>query len=156
MPHLVWTNDLNTGIDVIDSQHRQIVNYINQLHDNQQTYDRTVVAAIIDAMIDYTVSHFGFEETLMEDAGYEFVRPHKRVHELFIKRIDDLKTRFSKGEDILEELLSLLTRWLLNHIKHDDAGYISSVKPALQGRFREDEGAQSGWLGRTISRFFRT
>jgi len=26
-----WTNDLNTGIDVIDSQHKRIVDYINEL-----------------------------------------------------------------------------------------------------------------------------
>jgi len=33
MAHLQWTKDLNTGIDVIDTQHKQIVDYINQLYD---------------------------------------------------------------------------------------------------------------------------
>jgi len=26
---MTWTPDLNTGIDVIDQQHRQLVNYLN-------------------------------------------------------------------------------------------------------------------------------
>mgnify|MGYP000449754985 CR=1 FL=1 len=28
---IVWTQDLNTGIDVLDNQHKRIVDYINQL-----------------------------------------------------------------------------------------------------------------------------
>ncbi|HEY0722214.1 MAG TPA: bacteriohemerythrin [Gammaproteobacteria bacterium] len=152
MPHIIWTDNLNTGIDVIDSQHRQLIDYINQLHDIRLSHDKKVVATVIEAMVDYTISHFGFEEALMEDAGYEFFRPHKRVHELFIKRIEALQRRFNNGEDILEELHSLLTRWLFNHIKNDDASYISSVKPKVQLHIQEE--VRTGWLTRSLRRFF--
>ncbi|HCL3794509.1 TPA: bacteriohemerythrin, partial [Pseudomonas aeruginosa] len=33
MAHLVWQDDLNTGIQVIDNQHKRIVEMINHLHD---------------------------------------------------------------------------------------------------------------------------
>ena len=33
MAYLDWKDELNTGIRVIDGQHRRIVDYINQLHD---------------------------------------------------------------------------------------------------------------------------
>lgn len=33
MAKFVWTDQLNVGIDVIDQQHRRIVEYINQLDD---------------------------------------------------------------------------------------------------------------------------
>ncbi|HEY0720661.1 MAG TPA: bacteriohemerythrin [Gammaproteobacteria bacterium] len=154
MSYLVWTDNLNTGIDVIDTQHRQIIVYINQLHDAKLTHDRNEVGQVIGALIDYTVSHFGFEEALMQDAGYEFVRAHKKVHELFIKRIEELQQRFIMGEDIQDELQALLTRWLLNHIKHDDASYVTTVKPKVNIHTQQD--AHVGWLSRTLSRFFRT
>ena len=32
MALLLWQDDLNTGIEVIDDQHRRIVSMINQLH----------------------------------------------------------------------------------------------------------------------------
>jgi len=35
MALLLWQDDLNTGIEVIDDQHRRIVHMINQLHQAQ-------------------------------------------------------------------------------------------------------------------------
>lgn len=154
MSHLVWTDSLNTGIDVIDGQHRKIVDYINQLHDSRHVVDRSIVGSIIEAMVEYTISHFGFEETLMEEAGYEYLRPHKKVHELFIKRVADLRQRYNGGEDVLDELQGLLTRWLFNHIRDDDSGYVKAVKPQIQELVKET--SQASWLSRTLGRFFLT
>ncbi|MCG7908078.1 MAG: bacteriohemerythrin, partial [Candidatus Thiodiazotropha taylori] len=87
MGYLVWTKELETGIEVIDGQHERIVDYINKLHDARLNNDLSAIGDIIAATVDYTMSHFSFEEALIEDAGYEFVRPHKKVHELFIRRV---------------------------------------------------------------------
>ncbi len=37
MDYLEWTKDLDTGVTVIDKQHRRIVDYINQLVDATET-----------------------------------------------------------------------------------------------------------------------
>ncbi|MGD9172326.1 MAG: bacteriohemerythrin [Candidatus Thiodiazotropha sp.] len=152
MAHLKWKKELDTGIDVIDGQHKQIVDYINQLDDAKVTKDRKLIGKVIDDMVDYTVSHFGFEETLIEDAGYEFTRPHKRVHELFVKRVSEYKQRFDGGDDVADELHGLLSRWLFSHIQNDDAAYVPSVKATLSdlGENRK----KSGFLTRSLKRFF--
>lgn len=152
MDRLLWRDSLNTGIDVIDGQHRRIVDYINQLRDAVVRGERAPVGEVIESTIDYTLSHFGFEEALMEDAGYEFVRPHKKVHELFIKRVGELHQRFKAGEDVAEELHSLLARWLFSHIGNDDAGYVNAVKANMQ--VLVDEEREGGWLVRAVGRFF--
>ena len=72
MALLIWQDDLNTGIEVIDHQHRRIVEMINHLHVAQTSLQRLVVSDVIDELIDYTLSHFAFEEELMEEAGYPF------------------------------------------------------------------------------------
>ena len=100
MPRMVWQDDLNTGIKVIDNQHRRIVEMINHLHDAMAHRDRQEIGDILDELVDYTLSHFTFEESLMEDAGYEFTRAHKRVHEVFVKRVSDYRLRFRAGEDM--------------------------------------------------------
>jgi hemerythrin len=153
MAYLEWTKDLNTGIDVIDSQHRQIVDYINQLNDVRMTGNRMVIGKIIEDTVEYTVSHFGFEEALIEDAGYPFSRPHKRVHELFIKRVNEYKERFNGGEDIAEELHGLLSRWLYSHIMNDDAAYVPSVQASLAGL--DKRGKKQGVFSRYMKKFFR-
>jgi len=152
MAYLTWTNDLDTGIDVIDEQHRQIVDYINQLHDAKLARDRKAIAKVIDDTVGYTVSHFGFEEALIEDAGYAFVRPHKRVHELFIRRISEYKQRFERGENIVDELHDLLSRWLFNHIRNDDAAYVPAVKSSL---LDSDRPHKQGLVARSLKKFFR-
>ena len=152
MAYLTWTNNLDTGIEVIDGQHRRIVDYINQLHEARLTENRKVIQKVIDDMVDYTISHFGFEETLIEDAGYEFTRPHKRVHELFIKRVNEYKQRFESGENVTEELHSLLSRWLFNHILNDDAAYVKAVKISLN--MLAGDKREGGWLSRSVRKFF--
>ncbi len=132
MGHLLWTKELDTGIEVIDSQHRRIVDYINKLYDARLKKDIKAINDIIEGTVDYTMSHLSFEEALLEDAGYEFVRPHKKVHELFVRRVSEFQTRSKMGEDISEDLHNLLARWLFNHINNDDAAYVQSVKKYMQ------------------------
>ena len=87
MARLEWQDDLNTGIDIIDQQHRRILEYINALEGigPQHPFRPSAEAGnVIDELVDYTMSHFAFEETLMEDAGYEFFNPHKKVHQIFV------------------------------------------------------------------------
>jgi hemerythrin len=152
MAYLKWTKNLDTGIDVIDGQHKQIVDYINQLNNAKLTQNRTVIGKVIDDMVDYTISHFGFEETLMEDAGYEFLRPHKRVHELFIKRVSEYKQRFETGEDVTDELHRLLSRWLFSHILNDDAAYTPTVTASLKALERDNR--KQGFFKRSLAKFF--
>ncbi len=152
MALLVWQDDLNIGIDVIDQQHRRIIEMLNHLYVAQTSLQRAAVGEVIDEVVDYTMSHFAFEEELMEEAGYPFCAAHKRVHEVFIKRVSEYRMRFQAGEDISDELRTMLSRWLFNHIRGDDQAYAEQVKQHLNQFAREHQ--SGGWLGRTLKRFF--
>ena len=153
MGHLAWQNDLNTGIAEIDSQHKRIVEMINQLYDAEQIGDREAVGQVIEDLVDYTMSHFAFEETLIEDAGYPLTRAHKKVHELFIRRVNDYKLRIHAGENVAHELREMLARWLFNHIRNEDAAYTEAVRNNLAELTRDK--SEGGWLARSLKRFFR-
>lgn len=152
MALLLWQDDLNTGIEVIDDQHRRIVSMINQLHQAQSGASTLLVADVIDELVDYTLSHFAFEEELMEEAGYPFCAAHKRVHEVFTKRVSEYRMRFQAGEDVVDDLKSMLSRWLFNHIRNDDKAYSMQVRQHLDRFSREHQ--QGGWLTRTVQRLF--
>jgi hemerythrin len=123
--------------------------------------DKKMVNDIIEQLIDYTQSHFGFEEEMLEEAGYKFLKPHKKVHELFIRRVTDFTMRAAKGEDIVDELHSMLSKWLVNHIANEDRDYADAVKhmmgvdhnipdtPAIA------KAPSSGFLSGLLGRFFR-
>ena len=150
MEIIQWRPTLETGIDVIDQQHKRIVDYINALRIAQVKGDRGAVAKTIDDVIDYTQSHFGFEEALMEDAGYFLLNAHKRVHELFIRRVAVLHQRFKSGEDIAQDLHNVLARWLITHIQTEDRHYVGAVKEKMVGVVA-DQNRRKGLL----ARFFR-
>ncbi|MDX9874403.1 MAG: bacteriohemerythrin [Spongiibacteraceae bacterium] len=149
---VVWSEDLNTGIDVIDSQHQRIVDYINQLEKHMHGGDRDAIKGVLLDLVDYTQSHFTFEESLQEEAGYRYAKPHQRVHQLFIRRINEYCDRFDLGQDIAEELHQVLVTWLLNHIRRDDQDYVGAVKEnMLKVIRRNEERSGSGWLRRFFS-----
>ena len=150
MTVLVWQPELNTGIDVIDQQHQRIVALINQLADSHTRQDQ---GAVLEELVDYTLSHFAFEEELLEESGYSFGPAHKRVHDMFVRRVGEYRMRFEAGEDITDDLRNMLSRWLFNHIRSDDKSYAEQVKRHLNKFAREHE--EGGWLGRTLKRLFR-
>ena len=152
MMRIEWRDDLDTGIEVIDNQHRRMVALANAVCEAQVTGDPAAIADVLEGLLDYTLSHFTFEEALMEDAGYTFVDAHKRVHQVYAERIEAYRRRFRAGEDIAEELRTMLIGWLFQHIRNDDWGYVDSVKRnilKLTGDTSED-----GWLSTMLRRFF--
>jgi hemerythrin len=133
MGKFVWTEQLNIGIEVIDQQHRRIVEYINQLDDaRSNNLSREEIRWLLNDLVDYTVSHFAFEESLQEEARYPFFKSHKKVHDLFAQRVGEFQAKFEQGEDVSKGLNSMLVTWLFNHIKRDDADYVETVKMHLQ------------------------
>lgn len=133
MTKFVWTEQLDVGIEVIDQQHRKIVEYINQLDDvHSSGHSRKEVGKLINALIDHTIYHFGFEENIQEKVGYPYIKAHQRLHVQFAKRVSDFQARFDKGEDIYQDLGSFLAAWLLDHLKHDDSDYAESAREYLR------------------------
>lgn len=170
MAILVWVPELDTGIEEIDRQHRRIVEYINRLYELRSSPDREALGDVIGEMVDYTLSHFVFEEALIENAGYMFAGPHKKVHELFTRRVAEMQSRFDSGEDIAAELHGMLSRWLFNHIRNEDHGYVDAAQAYLRMARQSNQGNEKeklkaellqeleqrqqkkGWLARLLSR----
>ncbi len=153
MAYLHWSKDLNTGIEVIDKQHRRIVEYINELNTANDTGDLSAVNHVLGELVDYTLSHFSFEEELQLKANYPFYKAHKRVHEIFTKKVAEFQQRAAKGENVAPEILSMLKIWLVNHIKGDDADYVESVIKSL-GIEAKAAAPTGGWLGSALRKFF--
>lgn len=127
-----WSKDLELGIGIIDSQHQRIVEYINELDLAVRNRSVAGVGHVLDELVDYTLSHFAFEESMMEEAGYPFVNAHKKVHELFTRRVSNYQQKHKMGQDVAQELLNTLETWLINHIQHDDKDYAQSVQLSFE------------------------
>lgn len=151
MQRVVWSREYEIGINVIDTQHQRIVEYINKLADLNGHAEHDEQAELINALIDYTYSHFAFEEALMEEAGYEFLTIHMRTHQAFTDQINELHRRFKQGEDVSMDISTLLLTWLINHIQDDDQSYAPVVQQKMGVIAKKDAGS---WLSNTLGRIF--
>ena len=151
MSYIQWSNELSTGIAVIDSQHKRIIHYINQLEDARALNEPGLVSEVLVNLTDYTLSHFAFEESLMEDAGYVAAAIHAKTHDSFRDKINAYNERHNAGENVTEELSKLLNVWLIEHIANDDSSYTSCVLKSIPSINSKEK---SGWLASKLHTFF--
>jgi len=147
---LLWSADLDTGIEAIDEQHRRLVDFINDLEVELVLKNVERIEKAVENCIAYTRSHFSFEEDLQQEAGYPYCKPHKKVHDLFMRKAVDYQQRIAAGQDLAEELHELFATWLVKHIKQEDANYVRAIRvePEADLESSESDAKAAGWLRR--------
>ena len=116
-------DDLYLGIDVIDDEHRELLDVINRLvAASCAGSDARFVDNIAFELIAGIQAHFRSEEGQMAAWSYDGLARHKAAHaELF----DSLETlllanRFTTGSNLADALVGFLQAWLGDHILGDD------------------------------------
>ena len=125
MPLMEWSDQLSTRIPSIDRQHKVILGYINDLHDGIEKGEiKGILDIVMQGLVNYTRTHFAYEEMLFKRYGYEDQVEHLKTHERMVVKISDFKDRYTHGaKDIGPELLEFLKDWLTHHILEDDMAY---------------------------------
>lgn len=128
MEQLNWSDDYNTGVQVIDRQHRRIVDYINRLSGVQGAAGlQEEVRSIFDDLVDYTLTHFAFEESLLASGNSRSLHAHKKTHEMFAEKVHMLRSHLGSPKAPGAELNRLLVTWLVDHIQQEDVRDIRPV-----------------------------
>ena len=125
MPLLEWSDELSVGINSIDDQHKKLVNMINALNDAlaEGKADELLVK-IFDGLAVYTVKHFGYEEDLFAQHGYQESEAHKNEHQALIAQVKNLQDKMNEGDFMISvEVMAFLKDWLTNHIMKTDKAY---------------------------------
>lgn len=133
MISIEWTDDLSVGIDLIDRQHKILVRAINLLAMavEKKTSDQ-LLTEIFATLVDYTDTHFAYEEELFDIYGYPHTEEHKLQHRHLLQRVTDLKHKWENGEtNIGPEVLRFLVDWLKTHILGSDKKYSAFLIQAL-------------------------
>jgi hemerythrin len=132
---LQWSEKLETGDSIIDSQHKTLIGYINQLEGLAHTtnFDRREVEFIlnlVDFVEQYTLAHFAHEENCMARHRCPVYEQNKTAHLRFLEFFKNFKRCFeSEGcrPTVLKDLHETCTDWILTHILHIDL----QLKPCL-------------------------
>ena len=120
-----FSENLVTGNELIDSQHKELIDRINKLLDSCEADNGKVTAVnTLDYLADYTDFHFSAEEKLQQEIGYPDYDKHKSVHEGFKQTIKELDEMLQEEEgpsaafvEIVEENV---IKWFYTHIEGFD------------------------------------
>jgi len=134
MKEIKLTDDLLVGVELIDEQHQQLIEHLNNLTKVVGEHQGPAqIGSTLEFLIDYTDFHFSAEEELMEANNYPGLENQIVQHEKFKNTLSDLE-RDLVEEGATHELAELIDRLLINWlIKH-----ISSVDMEL-GDFIKNE-----------------
>ena len=84
MSLIIWNDSLITGIDMIDAQHKILINKVNKLQSciqNENSFDN--LSILLDELLEYTIYHFEMEEELFNDSKYSEKDSHLKEHAAF-------------------------------------------------------------------------
>lgn len=127
-----WSDKFETGIKVIDRDHKALFEEIGNLTD-ALVRDRsaTEIEQAIVCLETYVMEHFKREETFMIQAGYPGTEEHLRTHRAMQRRVHCLREIFHAGHEKIDpvKLGRFLNRWLSGHIMKTDMDYV----PYLRG-----------------------
>ena len=122
MPLLIWGPQYSVGVREIDTQHRNLIKLINEMHQAlSHRAGEENVASVLRRALNYTEFHFSTEERLMAQYGYPLAVAHAADHLRLLDRARALQTRLLAGEaGVPVEAFNLLSSWLNDHIQKVD------------------------------------
>ncbi len=125
-----WSDKLSLNIELIDNQHKQLVDIVNELFRairSGQTNEK--LNSIFDGLINYTATHFETEEEIFDKIHYFDIESHKQHHKTLVESALKLQADFHSGNAVIgREVMDFLKSWLLDHIAQIDRQYVKDFK----------------------------
>lgn len=133
-----WDPSFNTGIEVVDRQHRKLVEILNALAAAWASAESdAVLSQTLEQLIEYAQYHFETEEGIWREHLGEFKarHEHEALHAGFGKKLQKfIDRRESTQLDLLlQELLGFLVHWLAFHIVDSDKRMAFAVEEVKKG-----------------------
>jgi hemerythrin len=124
---LDWQEDLATGIENIDNQHREIFArfaLFSAACSDGKGGDELL--RLMNFLSEYTVEHIRDEEEAMSAAEYPRLAEQEKEHAAFLDgfvRLRKLVEENGPSQEIILNEKRAMIRWLINHICHVDRAF---------------------------------
>ena len=123
---LVWKDEYNIGVDIIDREHQRLFKIITKLFAFSGEKDKSQWACQegIKYFKDHAAKHFVEEEKYMASINYEGLEAHRRLHREFReKTLPLLEKELDQTEycaESVEHFLGVCVGWLIGHTMMED------------------------------------
>lgn len=124
--HLVWKEEYNIGVDVIDKEHQRLFKIINKLFafGKEEKKSQWACQEGIKYFKDHAMKHFAEEEKYMSSIGYEGLATHRHLHQGFknkmLPALEEELEQTNYSENSVEHFLGVCAGWLIGHTLTED------------------------------------
>jgi hemerythrin len=128
----LWDESLATGNELIDSEHKELLNGISEFFDacsSEAGGER--LHKTIRFVNDYTIKHFHDEEALQVQSQYPNYESHKQFHESYKKSVHDFMIEFIRNGvsgDLVTRAKKGIGEVLIAHIKNEDIRLAAHIR----------------------------
>lgn len=141
-----WTKELETGIELIDKQHKEFMMQANKfiIKVRSNKIDKGIKEQF-DFLNGYLQYHFQIEESYILDSGYEDYRGHQAEHlrlKFETKKLEELMYTAKSNEEVAEKMTIFINDWVVSHIMRSDIKFAKYYKE--KNRERENLLTDSG------------
>lgn len=123
MALIEWKDSYSVGIDAVDHEHRELVDLINDLHEEllAGVSDLTVSSFLGEIFRAISV-HFALEERFMRQHRYDQLSEHKDAHEELLEQLRDIMDGYDADPaGASGQLSARLDDWFTLHFRTHDA-----------------------------------
>jgi hemerythrin len=142
---VTWSATYSVGIKLIDDQHKELFNLVNDMYNHVNNDDeeeeRAYFQSVIRQVVGYVKKHFATEEIIMKRTKFQGYAGHKKEHDSFILSVVDIIGKFNEGKRVpLISLTHFIKDWILTHIAIMDKQYFERL---IKGASRKPNGKPS-------------
>ena len=123
MEKYVLTQDLVTGNELIDSEHRKIFDEVNTLLDAcSKGKGRENLSSLGEFLVEYVTKHFSDEEDLQKQSKYPEYTEHHKFHEWYKQKLGDAIIKLEQEGPTINSLgeINYMVSVLVKHIRETD------------------------------------
>lgn len=120
----LWSENMGTGVAPMDSDHKWLIEAIAHCHELVELGDEVQAKILLDQLSKYAQAHLEREESLMEAVGYPWFDNHRSVHQLYIKKVNQMHVKLDQGQLLNTDMVDFLWDWWTEHIQTLDLAYV--------------------------------
>jgi len=129
---LTWSKKMSVGNEAIDSEHKKILDLVNEVESVIKTKDSALFTQALNLLEETTRRHFENEEKLALAIRFPFDE-HILEHQYILDEFHTVKALLADNqgrwsESVAEHYYMFLSTWAIDHVLEDDM----KMKPLLE------------------------
>jgi len=131
------SEDILTGIDEVDTQHRELFRRVNSfLAACNDGRGAERVRETLEFMRVFVLEHFRVEEVMMRARGYPDTVRHRAQHQELLVAVDKLHALLQSdgaSDNVVTTTRRVLVGWLVSHIRKTDKALADFLRTGAIG-----------------------